>query len=294
MENLMKKLILGTVQFGLDYGINNPNGKPSRQKSLEMLDFAYEKGIRIFDTSCAYGDAEEILDEFSASRNLGGKIRIITKVKGGTGDIIAANLKESLRRLKSDCIDGCLLHAPEYIREEKIIGILCDLKKQGLVKNIGFSIDEAEDALYSAGLKELDYIQVPYNIFDQRLNKTDFFRRAKKNGITVFARSIFLQGLFFIPEEKIPPYLENAKVHLRNLDEIIGRYGLTRMQAALMFSLSNEDIDYVVFGVDNIDQLTEITGFIENFPECRDCIRELENKFVKIEKNIIFPDLWKS
>lgn len=293
MKNLVQKLVLGTAQFGLDYGINNSNGKPSRKKSLEMLDFAYEKGIRIFDTAYAYGDAEEILGEFSISHNLGGKIRIITKTKGEIGDVIIANLKESLSRLKSDYVDGCLLHAPELIKDDKIVNILCNFKKEGLVKNIGFSIDETEDAIYAAKLKETNYIQVPYNIFDQRLDKTDFFRIAKKNGITVFARSAFLQGLFLMPEDKIPSYLENAKGYLQDLDEIIGKYGLTRMQAALLFSLSNENINHVVFGVDNINQLIEIMDFAENFSECSDCVRELKNKFIEIEKNIIFPDLWK-
>ena len=78
-ENLLNKLALGTVQFGLDYGINNPNGKPTREKSLEMLDYAWQKGIRVFDTAYAYGDAEEILGEFTKTRELGNKIKIITR-----------------------------------------------------------------------------------------------------------------------------------------------------------------------------------------------------------------------
>ena len=81
MKNALNKLVLGTVQFGLDYGINNQNGKPTREKSLKMLNFAYQEGIRTFDTAYSYGDAEEILGEFSQKRNLGEEIKIITKLK---------------------------------------------------------------------------------------------------------------------------------------------------------------------------------------------------------------------
>lgn len=301
MENLLKKLVLGTVQFGLDYGINNFKGKPDREKSLMMLDLAFKKGITIYDTAYAYGDAEEILGEFSASRKLGEKIKIITKLKpnlieetpGDISGIITANLQESLKRLKRNFVDGYLLHTPEYIRNEKIVAALGGLKKQGLVKNIGVSIYEEADAVYAAKLNEVDYIQIPYSIFDQRLEKTDFFQLARKNNKTVFARSAFLQGLFFMPEEKIPDYLNNAKAHLKELDKTIFKHGFSRQQAALLFSLKNKNIDYTVFGVDNIGQLEEDLNLAENAPDVEACLKELKDKFANIEKNIIFPSLWK-
>jgi len=299
--NKIDKLVLGTVQFGLDYGINNPNGKPVRDKSLAMLDFAYEKGIRIFDTASAYGDAEEILGEFIQSRNLTGKIKVITKVKpnivegldNNFYDIILENLLGSLKKLKMDYVDGYLFHTPSYIRDEKLVECLCKLKEQGLVKNIGVSIYEEEDALYAAELDVVDYIQVPYSIFDQRLDKTNFFEVAKKNNKTIFARSAFLQGLFFMPEEKIPLHLEKVKEYFKELDDIIAKYNLSRQQIALFFSYQNKGIDYVVFGVDNTEQLRENISIIEKNIDCERCIEELQNKFISIEKEIIFPSLWK-
>jgi aryl-alcohol dehydrogenase-like predicted oxidoreductase len=301
MQELLNKLVLGTVQFGLDYGINNFNGKPTKEKSLGMLKFAHEKGITTFDTAYAYGNAEEILGEFSHGQNLGKDIKIITKLKpniilesqGKISDIIAGNLKESLKRLQRDYVDGYLLHTPEYIREEEIIRALDNLKKQGLVKNIGVSIYEEEDAIYAANLKEVDYIQIPYSIFDQRLDKTDFFKLAKKNDKKIFSRSAFLQGLFFMPEDKIPQHLENAKAYLRELDKIINKYNLSRQQAALLFSLNNENIDHIVFGVDNMEQLLEDIDITKQNIDCKQCISELKGKFANIEKNIIFPSLWK-
>lgn len=301
MENKINKLVLGTVQFGLDYGINNFDGKPTREKSLAMLDLAYETGIRIFDTASAYGDAEEILGEFIQSRNLTDKIKIITKVKPNIidelddnfYDIILENLLSSLKKLKRDYVDGYLFHTPSYIRNTKLVECLCKFKEQGLVKNIGVSIYEEDDALYAAELDVVDYIQIPYSIFDQRLSKIDFFEIAKKNNKTVFARSAFLQGLFFMPKEKIPAHLEKVKEYFKELDAIINRYNLSRQQIALLFSYQNKNIDYVVFGVDNVAQLQEDIEIVEQNKDCGRCIEELKNKFINIENNIIFPSLWK-
>ena len=301
MNNSVDKLVLGTVQFGLDYGINNFNGKPSREYSLKMLDLAYERGVRIFDTASAYGDAEEILGEFMLSRGLADKIKVITKLQPNIVedknrkpyDIILENLSLSLKRLNREYVDGYLFHTPAYIRDKELVDCLRRLKENGLVKNIGVSIYEEDDAIYAAKLDLVDFIQVPYSIFDQRLNKTDFFQIARQNSKTVFARSAFLQGLFFMPEDKIPTHLSNVKEYFKELDEILAKYKLSRQQAALLFSECNKNIDYVVFGVDNLNQLVEDIDIIEKNIDYEECFKELEKKFINIEKNIIFPSLWK-
>jgi len=300
VAKLTEKLVLGTVQFGLPYGINNSTGQPTKENSLAMLDFAYSKGIKIFDTAFAYGDAEKILGEFCRSRGLSGKVKIITKIKAEIASApdeikkdIFGQFAQSLERLKTGQIDGCLLHEPEQIRDAGIVNVLQELKEQGLVKNIGVSIYDEADAIYAVGLKEIDYIQIPYNIFDQRLDQTDFFRLAGQNKKTVFARSVFLQGLLLMPKDRIPPHLAGAKAYLKVLDEIINKYSLTRMQAALAFALINDGIDHVVFGVDNTDQLVEIINLAAQAAGHDDCVKELKNKFIGIEKYIISPNLWK-
>ena len=58
------KLILGTVQFGLNYGINNTIGKMSEDKVFELLETAYDLGIRTLDTAEAYGNAHSVISNF--------------------------------------------------------------------------------------------------------------------------------------------------------------------------------------------------------------------------------------
>jgi aryl-alcohol dehydrogenase-like predicted oxidoreductase len=296
------RMVLGTVQLGLDYGVNNFLGKPTREKSLEILDFAFNNGIRIFDTAAAYGDAEEILGEFIKKRGIEKDVFIISKLlpnifsneesEEEVKKIIESEVRKSLNRLCISKLYGYLLHTPEYIYNDKIVSALKYCKKIGLIENFGVSVYEEKDALYAASLP-CDFIQIPYSVFDQRLNNTDFFELCKKNRTKVFARGAFLQGLIVMNEEKIPEHLNEAKEYLRDFDKIIKKYGVSRLEASLLFSYNNPYIGHVVFGVDNISQLREDLEIVERnkFPE--GCRNQLMNIFMNIKKSIIFPSLWK-
>lgn len=298
----MNKLVLGTVQFGLKYGINNKTGKPSRAESLLILKQAIELGITIFDTAEAYGDAEEILGEFLLFHKPKDKIKIISKLLPNILDssnqrpenVVKEEVKKSLKKLQIDALDGFLLHTPSYFYNKDVIKGLEQCRNEGLIKHFGVSIYEVNQALDAVNSGLIDYIQIPYNIFDQRLNKTDFFKIAKENNVTVFARSPFLQGLIFMEENLVPANISEVKKYLREFDLIIDKYNFSRLEAALLFSYINPGIDYVVFGVDNINQLKENARIIaeEKIKSFKECGEELINKFISIERAIIFPSLW--
>lgn len=291
------KLCLGTVQFGLDYGINNPAGKPAREDSLAMLDMAVESGIRYIDTATAYGTAEELLGEWGAAQK---NVKIISKLKPNLiGDdcpdpvkAVEDEITGSMKRMKLEFLDGYLLHTPENFYNNRIMDGLHKCKEKGLISNLGVSIYETEHALDVVKSGTVDYIQIPYSIFDQRLDKTDFFSIAKKNNVTVFARSAFLQGLILMEESRIPEHLEIAKKYLNDFDKIINRYGLSRIEAAFLFSFKHPDIDFFVFGVDNMQQLVNDIDLSKKKFDFDACRNELSNNFQNISKSIIFPSLW--
>jgi aryl-alcohol dehydrogenase-like predicted oxidoreductase len=288
MGRLANKLVLGTAQLGLKYGISNKSGKPSKAESFKILDFAYKNGISIFDTAHAYGDAENILGEFLQKKGIRKEIKIITKCENPLKDP-----EESFKRLKTDYIDALLFHNPDCIKNKLLIDRMVDLKRTGRVKHIGVSVYDVKDAIFAAKFDSIDYIQIPYNIFDQRLDKTDFFKLTKKNKKKVFGRSVFLQGLLFMADKEIPLSIKKAKVYLSRLDKIIAKHNLSRRQIALQFLLKNKNIDYVVLGVDNITQIKENIDIVNQNIDCDKCIKEIRNKFANIEKKIISPNLWK-
>lgn len=297
------KLVLGTAQLGLDYGINNKRGKPRRKEAVDILDRALNGGINLFDTAQAYGDAEEILGEWIKSISFKNKISIISKLKphavaevseSEIANLIEEEVKKSLLRLKRDYLDGYLLHTPEYIYNGAVWSAMESVKKKGLVRNIGVSVYEEKDALHAVKERKVDYIQIPYSVFDQRFNKIDFFETAKKNNVKVFARSAFLQGLIFMDKNEIPEHLSEARQYLYEFDGVIKKHGFTRAEAALLFSYKNPDIDYVVFGADNTEQLEENLRVVKTQKNFDACMLELRSKFTDLKKSIIMPSLWKT
>jgi aryl-alcohol dehydrogenase-like predicted oxidoreductase len=294
------KLVLGTVQFGLEYGINNKTGKPSRDDVFRMLDLAAAKGIESLDTAAAYGDAEEIIGEYLKSRKGVVDFKIISKLMPNlitekdedTESIVEREIKGSLKRLNKECLDGYLLHTPANFYNKGIIDGLIKCKRNGLIKNLGVSIYETQEALDAASSGIIDYIQIPYNVFDQRLNKTDFFEIARKNNVTVFSRSTFLQGLILMDFENIPEHLEIVKGYLGEFDQIISKFNVNRLEASFLFSHKNPNIGYLVFGVDSAEQLLEDIDISQRNVDFDECYDELYNRFLDIEKSIVIPSLW--
>ena len=292
------KLVLGTVSFGIDgYSLPNAgNPKPSIKTIFGMLDYAFSNGIEFIDTGNAYGNSEDILGKYGIEN-----IKITSKLKPNCLDglrekeifaKVRQELQQDLTRLKIDKMWGYYFHTPKYIYNKEAVNSLFECKKEGLVDNIGVSIYEPTDAINAAKMK-LDIIQVPYNILDQRLHQTDFFKIAKESNITVFGRSPYLKGLLTIPIDKIPSHLVGSVKHIRKIDTIISKYKLTRIEASLLFSITSSSIDYVVFGVDTLSQLVENIRIYTNKTQCDECFAKLRHQFQKIPDYVVMPSLWK-
>ena len=257
------KLVLGTVQLGMKYGLNNKDGQPGKEEAFSILDAALENGIHTFDTAYTYGNAEIVLGDWIKARGLRDKIYVISKMRHHVPgratanlDIAGEEIKKSLRRLNIGELGGYLLHSPEDIGPD-MIASLVRAKQKGLVKNIGASIYTEKEGRKALELG-IDYMQIPYNAFDQRLDKGDFFELTKKNQVTVFARSPFLQGLLLMKPDHIPSHLTRARPHVQKFRAIAAEHDLSPIEAALAFVYANPGIQHIVFGVETLPQLQEI------------------------------------
>lgn len=61
-------MALGGVQFGLDYGVTNANGKVSENEAIAIIRHAITEGIQYIDTAAAYGDSERVIGKSLACR----------------------------------------------------------------------------------------------------------------------------------------------------------------------------------------------------------------------------------
>lgn len=296
----MAELCLGTVQFGMKYGINNTLGQPSEEDVFEMLDVAIENGIRIIDTARAYGTAEIVLGNYFTSRKNADSVKLISKlrpniIEENEADIcgtVRRECEESLNRLHVKQLNGYLLHTPEYIYQPKIIEALRTLKEEKMVEHIGVSVYELSEG-YAALKKEgIDYIQLPYSVFDQRGRQEGFIQEAKRAGVTVFTRSAFLQGLFMMEKERIPKNLNHVIPYMEKFEKLLDKYAVNKVDALIQFVGHESGVDYFVFGVDTKEQLLQNINVFQSMGISPKLIEELKETFIDIEKSIIFPSLW--
>lgn len=299
-DMVMARLCLGTVQFGMKYGINNTLGQPAKKDVFEILETAVENGIQVFDTACAYGCAEVILGEYFQDKKNADSFQIISKlrpniIKENETDIhgiIRREFEGTLERLHRKRINGYLLHTPEYIYNTKIIEELRKLKREGLVEHIGVSIYDLQEGYAALNTEGIDYIQLPYSILDQRGVQEGFIKKAKEYGVTIFTRSAFLQGLFMMQRDTIPDYLKHVIPYLDKFEKLLSKYSVEKTAALIQFVKWEKDIDYLVFGVDTKKQLLQDIEIFHNHNMPEVFMKELKKTFVNIEKSIIFPSLW--
>lgn len=243
------KLILGTVQFGCQYGINSA-GRPSEAAVADILSAAAASGITTLDTSSAYGNAEEVLGSCEAA----GRFSIVSKYPQGSGPVKEA-FCQSLERLGATSMHGYMLHHFSVYRSDTSVWEeFRALRDAGLTERIGFSLyspDELEMLLENG--VDFDLLQIPRNIFDRRFDP--WLPELKARGVEVHVRSTFLQGLFFKDRDCLPEKLLPLRRYLVQLDRYSSESGLSVAQLALNFNLQNPDIAGVLIGVDNVSQL---------------------------------------
>ena len=243
-------MILGTVQFGLDYGVNNAIGKPPKDLVVEMLDHAFDHEIKVLDTAEAYGNATELIGNYNLISN--NSYLINTKLQSGNSNL-SKQLKVSLSKLNQDSVNVYFFHSfKDFINYPELKSQLIDLKKRGKVKKIGLSIYENREFEIAINSDFIDVIQFPFNLLDNYSLRGELIKIAKKKGKELQVRSIFLQGLFFKPLNELPSNLKPLLPYLEKIHEISD---IPIEQLAISYAMQQHEIDNVIIGVDSMQQL---------------------------------------
>ena len=295
------KLVLGTAQLGLDYGIANKIGKPEENTAFEIMKYAVENGINYFDTAYSYGNSEIVIGKFlNLHKNYKNKVNIITKMPSLKKEKLNEKninncLFESLHRLEQESLYCYMVHDfNDIVNNCNVINKnFLKFKDEGLIKKIGVSIYDKSQIIFLLKNFDFDLIQIPINIFDQRLLMDDILVDLKKRGIEIYARSVFLQGLIFLDKYNLPSKFKSIKKQLEKLNEISLKYNLSKEEIALLFVNTINEIDKIVIGVEKISQLqrnVKILGKSESFNKIKILIN-FEDFFIE-DTNIIEPRRW--
>ena len=258
----MSRLALGTVQFGIPYGISNQQGKVSVDSAREILNYAHIRGINTLDTAIAYGDSENCLGQIGVK-----DWQVISKLCElpiETSDVLSwvrESVHGSLQRLQISQLYGLLLHRPQQLlspQGQEIYNALNLLKEERLVNKIGISIYSSTELETLFDRFSFDLVQAPFNILDRSLKQSGWLSRLKLTGVEVHVRSVFLQGLLLMNPPNRPAYFNRWQPIWTEWEKWLYTNNLTALQACLSFVLSDPDIDRVVVGVDSLSQLQEI------------------------------------
>ncbi|MFT4800412.1 MAG: aryl-alcohol dehydrogenase-like predicted oxidoreductase [Flavobacteriaceae bacterium] len=290
-ETLNSKFILGTVQMGLSYGINNTRGKVSLDDSLEIFEYAYDSGIRILDSAEAYGNAHEIIGIFH-NKHPDKTFKIITKLPNKSNYDIPAKVEDYLKELNVNQLEALMFHSYDsYQNNIKNFNILNKLKLEKKIKNLGVSVytnDEIEKVILN---DDIDIIQLPFNLFDNTNLRSDILMKAKSKGKIIHTRSALLQGLFFKDLNTTNKIVQKLKKELALISEISRNENTSISVLALSYCLQQNTIDNVLIGVDSINQLKDNIKSI-NYKITPQTIEHINT--IKIKNlDLLNPSLWK-
>lgn len=281
------KLAIGSVQFGMNYGLTQ-DGRPSLREVEQILEEAARSTIDCIDTAPVYGEAESILGACHAVRSF----RIISKIppvpSGTPPDVfIKKTVRQSLSRLRCDRLFALLLHRASDWCLPGVHDCLSELRLTGVVHKIGISVYFWNEIVTTLKLARPDIIQLPINVLDQRL--VSELGKLKELRIEIHARSIFLQGLLLLPIEKTPHFFEPILPSIIAWKKFMVEHGFQPEEGALSFIGSLNEIDCAIVGIHSANQLSQIVRAFQGLGKCS---RQDFRRFAVRDLKCIIPMYW--
>lgn len=288
----LSKIALGTVQFGMDYGINPASRQAGLQDVGKILRYAFDQGISLLDTAPSYGDSEAVLGRSDTSN-----FKIVTKTRHFSStqispddiSLMRRDFANSLSVMHRDSVYGVLVHnASDLLKEgsDKIFEQLVTYREEGKLDKVGVSIYSYEQLEKILQNFEIDLVQLPFNILDRRLIDKGMLNYLEQENIEVHARSIFLQGLLLMSKNNRPTQFDYWNGLWSLWDEWLNDHHLTALEASIRYAIARPEISSVLVGVDSEAQLREIIKASHGE------IPEVPNDLFMDDENLLNPSKW--
>jgi len=297
MSDGVRRLGLGTAQFGLAYGVTNTRGQVAHDEMAAILSLARGSGMAVIDTAHEYGESEAALGTF---HDVTSGFRIITKTPSLGPERIDAEQVSSVRRaldnsrrtLRRDRLDGLMVHNGQALLlpgGDRIIALMQDAKDRGFVAAVGVSVFEPADLEAILAIFVPDLVQIPLNLLDQRFVGNGRIAALAAKGIEIHVRSVFLQGLLLAEPKSLPGSLAHARASLQAVRRFCEGSRFTAMEACLHFVLALSEIRHVIVGVTCADELAAIVAAAQERPRDRPDFASLAVD----DLDIIAPARWR-
>lgn len=291
---MFNKLVIGTAQFGMNYGVANTLGQVSKNQASLIIEEAFNNSIRFIDTSPVYGSSESLIGNLEVSSDW----NIITKIPKLQENVINEEsirklefvFESSLSDLRRNDVYSLLVHSSYDLLKEggcRLYDFLVKLKNEKRIKKIGISVYNSSQIETILDKFEVDLIQLPFNIIDQRLLKNGVLKDLKKQKIELHARSVFLQGLILQKINTLPEYFHSYLNVFKAIEAKTEALSLNKLSLAFAFVNSIPEIDRIIVGIDSFDHFKEI---LENTDRKIDI--NLCSDLSIDDERIINPGLW--
>ena len=297
----LSRLMLGTVQFGLPYGVANRTGQPSYEEARAIVAAALDGGVNCFDTAAAYGSSEDVLGRALHDLGATDRVMVVTKVRPLTpeelGDATLAaraieqSVAESRRRLRLDCLPVVLFHRES---DARYLDVLTRLQAKGWVGHAGVSCDNSPGpAAAFAAQPAVGALQIPANLLDRRHARGGSLATAAARGVAVFVRSVYLQGLLLMPEAAVPEPLRAVLPVRRRLAALAESAGMPLAELAVRYLLGQEGVTCVLAGVETVAQVRENVALFSRGALTDDVRQAVDAAVPELPETVLTPTLWK-
>lgn len=297
-SNQTSRLVLGTAQLGMDYGIANTTGQPVYNMAMSIVQEAWEYGLREFDTAQAYGQSERILGQVFKDLGIADDARVITKFAPDVdhSDMAAINkaLETSMNKLGVESLYGLMLHREDMLElwkkglKNNLMGIV---DYSGRVEHIGVSVYLPERAIQALNSDGISMVQLPANILDRRFEKAGVFELADNVGKTIYIRSIFLQGLLLMSPDTLPEHMRFVAPVLKRLNSLTRNVKLNIKELCIGYIKNAFPHCRLVFGAETPAQVRENLKFW-NVVWPDGLTQRIQTEFEDVDEMILNPFLW--
>jgi len=284
-------MALGTVAFGLDYGISNPQGQVPPEHVQCILEYAAKEGIDTLDTAAAYGQSEAVLGALLAKQP--SAFHVVSKLPPKIEAVdVGKAIDTSLSKLGLNQAKAFLAHDMESFKNIQVREGLARAKDEGRIRQYGVSVYYPDDVRWLLDNHiAFDIIQFPFNVFDQRFRP--LLPLLKSNDVEIHTRSVFLQGLFFLDPAALPEHFASVQARLVALAQLADAHEIPLSALLLNVALAHEAIDKVVIGVASLEELRENVE-AHHYIEKTKAILEEIHEFALQDEHILLPFHWRT
>lgn len=295
------RICLGTAQIGFDYGIANARRRPNDEACNELLSRAVERGVLRWDTARTYGDSEQRIGAFLSGCSRRDEIQIVSKLPTLPAGLSSSDLRAwvteetdaSLKALHIERLAAWLIHDPgSLVRYGAALwDAMAAQVDRGVVQRVGASVYDVREAQLAIKEQITGAVQLTMNLLDDRFGQAGILDQCAECGITVYARSVFLQGVLTMSPDSLTMHLSHLQLPLKKLRAILESHGLQPMDVALPYVLLQPQVDFAVIGVDDTSQLDD------NLAEAARALpsglaAQIRSSFGNLSPDVLEPRRW--